>query len=288
MILKRQDIKNEQGGFLQTPPEKAHFAQGNFGGEQLEKPDANRLPADSFFPKLSEHSFEQKNIPPTATAKEAPMTTTTMTPPQPVYTQSATSQNPQSPMANVNPNIFSSGNFAPPPSNAQPPQNQTVSRLHTRQESAGDGRRLVVGPDITLNGEISTCDVLVVEGNVQAALKDCKQIEIAAEGLFKGNAEIDNAIIAGVYEGNLVVRGKLHVMNGGRVIGSVRYGHLQVDVGGELNGEIQSLSSNAAAARPATPATAQPRPANRAASASSGTYNNLYGTNPAAASGSGF
>ena len=41
--------------------------------------------------------------------------------------------------------------------------------------------------------------VLVVEGKVEANLTDIKSVEITANGTFKGNAEVESAVIAGVY-----------------------------------------------------------------------------------------
>ena len=112
---------------------------------------------------------------------------------------------------------------------------------------AADGKRLTVGRDICLSGEITACEVLVVEGKVEASLSDSRAIEIAEGGFFKGNAEIDNAEIAGRYEGNLTVRDRLLVRATGRVSGAVRYRRLEVELGGEVVGELEVLSRPAAA-----------------------------------------
>ena len=57
-----------------------------------------------------------------------------------------------------------------------------------RTESIGDaqGKKLIVGREICLTGEISACDTLVVEGRVEAELSDSRTIEIAETGVFKG------------------------------------------------------------------------------------------------------
>jgi cytoskeletal protein CcmA (bactofilin family) len=106
-----------------------------------------------------------------------------------------------------------------------------------------DLRKLIVGRDISLSGEITSCDVLVVEGTVEAKLRDGRNIDIAESGLFKGSVEIDEADIAGRFEGDLTVRGRLRVRASGRINGSIRYGQLEVEAGGRLVGEIQTLSS---------------------------------------------
>ena len=80
-----------------------------------------------------------------------------------------------------------------------------------RTESIGDaqGKKLVVGRDISLTGEISACDTLVVEGTVEAALSDSRTIEIAETGVFRGQIEINVADVSGRFEGSLTARTRL-------------------------------------------------------------------------------
>ncbi|WP_445599395.1 bactofilin family protein [Azospirillum sp. A39] len=119
-------------------------------------------------------------------------------------------------------------------------------------------RRLTVGRDISLSGEIASCDVLVVEGTVEAKLRDGRNIEIAESGLFKGSVEIDEADIGGRFEGDIKVRGRLRVRSTGKINGSIRYGELEVEAGGRLIGDIQVFSP--AAGGTAAPAAAAPTP----------------------------
>lgn len=109
-------------------------------------------------------------------------------------------------------------------------------------------RRLTVGRDISLTGEIGSCDVLVVEGTVEAKLREGRSVEIAESGLFKGSVEIEEADIAGRFEGDISVRGRLTVRSTGRITGSIRFGELAVDAGGQLIGDIQLYSAKLAAA----------------------------------------
>ncbi|PWC63550.1 hypothetical protein TSH7_12490 [Azospirillum sp. TSH7] len=109
-------------------------------------------------------------------------------------------------------------------------------------------RRLTVGRDISLTGEIGSCDVLVVEGTVEAKLREGRSVEIAESGLFKGSVEIEEADIAGRFEGDISVRGRLTVRSTGRITGSIRFGELAVDAGGQLIGDIQLYSAKPAAA----------------------------------------
>jgi cytoskeletal protein CcmA (bactofilin family) len=104
-----------------------------------------------------------------------------------------------------------------------------------------DTKKLIVGGGIALNGEIRTCDTLVVEGRVEAVLQDCKNIEIMAPGEFKGAAEVDVADISGRFDGDLTARQRLIVRAGGKVLGKIRYGQLEIERGGVLSGEVEVL-----------------------------------------------
>jgi cytoskeletal protein CcmA (bactofilin family) len=106
----------------------------------------------------------------------------------------------------------------------------------------GDGevRKLIVGREITLSGEITSCDKLIVEGSVEANLNNCRDVEIAEIGLFKGSAAIEDAEIRGRFEGNLVVRKRLLIKASGRVSGTIRYGQIEIECGGQISGDIQA------------------------------------------------
>jgi cytoskeletal protein CcmA (bactofilin family) len=53
------------------------------------------------------------------------------------------------------------------------------------------------------------------------------------------------AEISGSFEGALVARELLMVRAQGRVTGSVRYGRLEVERGGQINGDVQVYSAKA-------------------------------------------
>jgi cytoskeletal protein CcmA (bactofilin family) len=104
-----------------------------------------------------------------------------------------------------------------------------------------DGKKLIVGREIALNGQISSCEKLVVEGRVEANMSECHEIEIAESGTFKGSAEIEVAEISGTFEGSITARDLLIVRSTGRVTGSICYGRLEIERGGEIEGDVKVL-----------------------------------------------
>jgi len=135
-------------------------------------------------------------------------------------------------------------------------------RIDRPPAPAAESKKLIVGREIRLNGHISACERLIVEGTVEAALTDCRTIEVADAGTFKGSAQVESAEISGRFDGTLTVRERLLIHSTGRVTGTVHYGRIEIEQGGEINGEVKSLGTAAAsrlgaalpAAEPAQPA----------------------------------
>jgi cytoskeletal protein CcmA (bactofilin family) len=128
------------------------------------------------------------------------------------------------------------------PTNATPTRRgEEARRNEERSVSELDGKKLIVGKQIVLSGEIKACEKLVVEGKVEASLTDSHSIEILKDGLFKGAATIDVADISGRFEGDLVVRQRLMVRATGHILGSVRYGEMEIERGGTIAGDMQPI-----------------------------------------------
>ena len=109
-------------------------------------------------------------------------------------------------------------------------------------------RHMIVGREIALSGEIGSCDRLFVEGSVEANLHECREMNIAESGMFKGNASIEQAEVHGRFEGELVVRKRLLIRAGGHVSGTISYGEIEIEAGGKISGNIQAQQEDRATA----------------------------------------
>lgn len=139
------------------------------------------------------------------------------------------------------------GTYSPAPYASSTPQMGTpAAGMASGLGSSAHGRRLVIGEGITMSGEIEACDHLLVEGTVEAALKGAKVLEISAAGTFYGTVEIENATIAGRFEGDITISGRLTVKNTGSVTGTISYGELAIEAGATLDGTLTPLNATAA------------------------------------------
>lgn len=107
---------------------------------------------------------------------------------------------------------------------------------------AADARKMFVGREIQIAGDITCCDQLLLEGTAEVKLRESRHLEVTESGVFKGLAEVDDADIAGRFEGELIVHGRLRVRGTGSIEGRIQYGELEVESGGRMVGDIQVSS----------------------------------------------
>ncbi len=88
----------------------------------------------------------------------------------------------------------------------------------------------------------------MVEGRVDADLRECEALEITPSGRFKGSAAVDYCDLNGEFEGELTVRKLLLLRAGARFTGTLRYGEIEIERGGKIIGQAASLEDAAATA----------------------------------------
>lgn len=151
---------------------------------------------------------------------------------------------------------YASARTPEPAKQAEATKPETAPEAATAAASE-EGSKLIVGPNIKLKGsEITDCEILVVEGRVEASMKS-RVIRIAEGGVFSGKAEIDTAEVRGAFEGDLTVRKRLVIHATGKVTGTIRYGAMMVEEGGSISGDVATLAAGPSLAKtPEAPAQA--------------------------------
>jgi cytoskeletal protein CcmA (bactofilin family) len=125
-----------------------------------------------------------------------------------------------------------------PPRMSAPPTPESERSAPSRADPT-ESRQLIVGHGVSLSGEITSCAQLIIEGNVEANVHDCQDVDIAETGLFKGVASIDNAEVRGRFEGDLVVRKRLLIRATGHVSGKITYSEIEIEHGGKISGQVE-------------------------------------------------
>ncbi|WP_207538007.1 polymer-forming cytoskeletal protein [Sabulicella rubraurantiaca] len=107
--------------------------------------------------------------------------------------------------------------------------------------SAQERRTLVVGRGIALQGTVADAERLVVEGTVESQMIQAAELQIAQTGVFRGEVQVEDAEIAGVFDGTVTARGNLIIRASGTVKGVARCKRLSVEEGGKIMGSMEML-----------------------------------------------
>jgi len=130
-------------------------------------------------------------------------------------------------------------------------------RAPTPRPETVERRTLVVGKGISLQGTVTEAEKLIIEGTMESQLLQANELVIPHSGVFKGEVQVEDAEIAGVFDGTLTVNGSLVIRATGRVIGVARSRRLTVEDGGQLSGKMEMITE---AAPPAPAARMAPAP----------------------------
>jgi cytoskeletal protein CcmA (bactofilin family) len=136
------------------------------------------------------------------------------------------------------------------PSPAARPASPTAGRPTGRAE-AGEKRVLQLGKGISIQGSVTEAERIVIEGTMESQLLQCQELAISHSGVFKGEVQVEDADIAGVFDGTLTATGSLIIRATGRVLGVARSRRLSVEDGGQLTGRMEMITE--ASASPSMP-----------------------------------
>jgi len=131
------------------------------------------------------------------------------------------------------------------PSPAARPSAPTAGRPTGRAE-AGEKRVLQLGKGISIQGSVTEAERIVIEGTMESQLLQCQELAISHSGVFKGEVQVEDADIAGVFDGTLTATGNLIIRATGRVLGVARSRRLSVEDGGQLTGRMEMITEASA------------------------------------------
>ncbi len=115
--------------------------------------------------------------------------------------------------------------------------------MGSQESSAGpksnDGPLLtIVGSSAKLEGKLEIADSIQIECEVGGELSVGGKLVIGEKGVVNANVQTVDAIVMGVYEGNMVATGNVEIAETGRVTGNIETDSLVISKGGFFNGNV--------------------------------------------------
>ena len=127
----------------------------------------------------------------------------------------------------------------------------------------------VIGRGTVIEGTIRVAGRVQVDGQIDGTLIAEGHVSVGPTGSIQGEVVSEELAVGGRVEGRVTVSNHLHIAPGGSARGEVRYGSLQVDRGGvidgsTLHGEDTNTVEPATVGNDGTASSPPPLPAARA------------------------
>ncbi|MEF3367270.1 polymer-forming cytoskeletal protein [Methylocystis sp. 9N] len=107
-----------------------------------------------------------------------------------------------------------------------------------------------VGAGVTLKGEISAPDAIVVDGTIEGDVST-RLLLLGQGGVIRGRVSVTEADVSGWISDQIEVKQSLVVRATGRIEGKVSYGDIELEKGAVITGDLTQVEDHRAAAKPA-------------------------------------
>ena len=102
----------------------------------------------------------------------------------------------------------------------------------------GPKQSAVIGPSMTIKGEIRAREELVVDGEVEGLVESQAMLTVGPNGKVRGNIKAREVAIFGSVRGNVEVAEKIAIREQGSLIGDIKSAGISIDDGAYFKGSI--------------------------------------------------
>jgi cytoskeletal protein CcmA (bactofilin family) len=113
---------------------------------------------------------------------------------------------------------------------------QSSGATRSRPAKAGAAGLSLIGPEMTISGDVRSEGALHVEGRIEGRVQ-CRQLCQSESGVITGDIHAEEARIGGLAEGG-VNAGIVAIEASGRVAGDVAYDTISIAAGAEVEGRL--------------------------------------------------
>jgi cytoskeletal protein CcmA (bactofilin family) len=96
----------------------------------------------------------------------------------------------------------------------------------------------VIGTGITIEGEVSSDDEIVVGGTLRGKLQSAGDVTVESDGIIEADIGARSVSIGGNVTGNVTASERVDLLAGGRLIGDVKAAKLTIADGASFKGNV--------------------------------------------------
>jgi cytoskeletal protein CcmA (bactofilin family) len=103
---------------------------------------------------------------------------------------------------------------------------------------SGPKQSAIIGPSMTIKGEIRAREELLVDGEVEGLVESQAMLTVGPNGKVRGNIKAREVAIFGSVRGNVEVAEKIAIREQGSLIGDIKSAGISIDDGAYFKGSI--------------------------------------------------
>jgi cytoskeletal protein CcmA (bactofilin family) len=96
----------------------------------------------------------------------------------------------------------------------------------------------VIGPGLSVDGELTSQEEVVVHGTVRGTLTSNDAVSVGAGGVVEANIRAASLSVGGNVTGNVTANERVDIQPGGRLIGDVKASRLTIADGASFKGNV--------------------------------------------------
>lgn len=96
----------------------------------------------------------------------------------------------------------------------------------------------VIGDGLTIEGELTGEDEVVVHGTVRGTLTTSDAVSVASGGVVEADITASSVSVAGQVTGNVSAQERVDVQAGGRLVGDVKAARFTIADGASFKGSV--------------------------------------------------
>jgi cytoskeletal protein CcmA (bactofilin family) len=101
------------------------------------------------------------------------------------------------------------------------------------------GESGVIGRGITIRGNVSGTEPLIIEGAIEGAISLESHLTIESSGKVAAEVEVETLTVNGTLEGNIRARQMVAIHAGASVVGTIAVPRVVIDEGAVFKGSIE-------------------------------------------------
>lgn len=97
----------------------------------------------------------------------------------------------------------------------------------------------IIGKNITIRGNLSGAEDLVVEGRIEGTLKLSNHLTVEASGIVQADLDVEDVTVNGAILGDINASRSISINTEAKVIGNIRAPRVIIEDGARFKGQVE-------------------------------------------------